>query len=271
MKRVGNEIDAGERWQERAKSYADHIDDAYHRHRLAVIRALLPDLRGATIVDFGCGEGVLAAEAIDRGARRIIGLDINETLLGMARDRLPQGDWQLGGVERLSTVANAAADCIIAANVIAYLSDADDRRFYEETARILKPGGALIVTHSNALFDLFTLNAYTVAFFEKEFGVDPASLLRHPDRPQRLSFNIRENPLAYPAKLAGFGLSIERMEFMNLHRQPPLMSGDDPDDMARERPDTLSISESDRWKLMFQCSMFGVRAARAQKSLVPKE
>jgi ubiquinone/menaquinone biosynthesis C-methylase UbiE len=260
MERVGNEIDAAARWQERAKSYADHIDDAYHRHRLDVIRALLPDLRGRSVIDFGCGEGILAAEAFDRGATSLIGIDINDTLLDLARKRLPAVDWQNGGVERLSAIPSGSIDCMIAANVLAYLSHDDDRRFYEETSRILRSGGSLVVTHSNALFDLFTLNAYTVAFFRDEFGCDPSPLLRHPDRPQRTSFNVRENPLAYPAKLDRFGFCLERIEYMNYHHLPPLLSGDDPDDMDRERPDTLAMPEAERWKLAFKCSMFGVRA-----------
>jgi SAM-dependent methyltransferase len=262
MEKVGREISATGRWQERAQSYADHIGDAYHRHRLEVVRALFPDVDGATVVDFGCGEGVLAAEALQQGAARVIGIDINDTLLDLARLRAPAAVFSQGGVGELKAISAGSVDCLISANVLAYLSDAEEHGFYEEAARLLRTGGALVVTHSNALFDLFTLNAYTVAFFRDQFGIDPSSLLKHPDRPQRTSFNIRENPLAYPAKLAKHGFRVDRMEFINRHLAPPLLTGDDPDDMARERPATLDLPEDDRWKLLFQCSMFGVVAGK---------
>lgn len=262
MKRVGNEIAAAERWGEVADHYAATIEDAYHQHRIEVIKALLPDLAGARVVDFGCGEGVFAEIAFKCGADSVVGIDIEPTLLERARRREPRAEYLAGGVERLGDIADGGADCLIAANVLAYFTDIEDAGFYADAARVLRTGGHLVVTHSNALFDLFTFNAYTVAFCREHFGVDPSGLLVHHDKPNRMSFNIRENPLAYPAKLAGVDFTVERMEFINRHAQPPLLSGDDPDDMARERPDTLAVDEAERWKLIFQCSMFGVRAVR---------
>jgi hypothetical protein len=126
----------------------------------------------------------------------------------------------------------------------------------------VRPGGTLVITHSNELFDLFTLNRYTRAFFERHFSVDPGSLLAFPDRPSRTTFNVRENPLSYGEKLKPFGFEIDRMEYINRHPAPPLLTADDPDDMKRARPNTLNVPTDERWKLNFQCSMFGVRARR---------
>jgi 2-polyprenyl-3-methyl-5-hydroxy-6-metoxy-1,4-benzoquinol methylase len=257
MRRVGVEISATDRWRDVGASYASDIDGAYHRHRLDVIAALLPDLASKRVIDFGCGEGLLIRHAIEGGAREVIGIDPDERLLGLASN---SGAAALlkGSVEQLASIEHA--DCIIAANVAAYFTDDQNRAFYEQAARILAPDGHLVITHSNELFDLFTLNAFTVAFHLKHFGVDVSALLAHSDKPQRSTFNVRENPLAYPDKLQRFGFSIIDMQFMNLHAEPPLLSADDPDDMRRPRPDTLNTPPEDRWKLMFQCSMFGVTA-----------
>jgi 2-polyprenyl-3-methyl-5-hydroxy-6-metoxy-1,4-benzoquinol methylase len=260
MKRVGKDISAARRWEDVASSYAAEIDAAYHAHRLNVIRALFPPLAGKTVLDFGCGDGVLMAEALARGASSVIGLDINETMIALAQARAPAGRCHRGGVERLSEFGGA--DCLIAANVLAYMTDDEETRFYRAAAQVVPVGGHLVVTHSNALFDLFTLNAYTVDFFRRCFEADPTALLAHPDKPSRSSFNIRENPLSYGAKIARYGFREERQEFINYHAMPPLLSGENPDDMKRARPDTLSWPEADRWRLMFQCSMFGSRAVR---------
>ncbi len=259
MRRVGAEISTTERWKGVGNAYAKGIDGGYHQHRLAVIRTLLPDLKRKSVVDFGCGEGVLIRMARDMGAAKITGIDIDAALLEMAKTA---GAAQLfnGGVERLGDMRDA--DCLIAANVATYFTDDENAKFYEYAARALRPGGHLVITHSNELFDFFTLNVFTVEFFKRNFAVDISTLLRHPDIPDRMSFNIRENPLSYPAKLAVHGFMVERTEYMNLHRSPPLLSGDDPDDMGRPKPDTLTTPETERWKLIFQCSMFGLRARR---------
>ena len=184
----------------------------YHEHRIAVTKALLPDLTGKRVVDFGCGEGVMIREAKAMGARNIIGIDLDEFMLGQAKssgaDRLVRGS-----VPELAKVDGA--DCLLAANVAHYFTDSEDQAFYQEARRLLPAGGALVVTHSNELFDLFTLNAFTAAFHERHFASDVRSLLTNPDAPSRLTFNIRENPLSYPDRMAALGFRIERMEFIN--------------------------------------------------------
>jgi len=252
MKHLGKDASAADYWTESADDYAAVIDGSYHRHRLSVIRALLPDLAGKDVVDFGCGEGVSVRDAIEAGAHSAIGIDPNSALLNLARKGA--GLFLEGGVDQLANIESA--DCLISANVLAYLTDEENDRFYVEAARLLRPGGHLVVTHSNNLFDLFTLNAFTVDFFRQMFGVDPSPLLANPDKPERVTYNIRENPLQYPQRLARYGFTVERMEYINHHARPPLLGA------SEDFPDTLAVPEEERWKLMFQCSTFGVRAVR---------
>ena len=259
MKRVGKDLDAAERWASVAASYAAAIDSPYHRHRLAVIRALLPPLVDKTVVDFGCGEGVLMLEALRQEAKKVIGIDFDVVMVTEARKRMPTAEVIRGNVRQLAGCT--PTDCLIAANVLAYMTDEEETVFYRTAAEIIRPGGHLVVTHSNALFDLFTFNAHTVDFCRRQFGFDPSVLLTHP-APDRATFNIRENPLAYGHKLARHGFAEQRCEFINFHALPRLLSGDDPDDLGQEKRDTLNWPEEDRWKLMFQCSMFGIRASR---------
>ncbi len=51
------------------------------------------DLRGARILDAGCGTGALSVEAAGRGAH-VVAIDLSPTLVGLARERLPNN---LGG------------------------------------------------------------------------------------------------------------------------------------------------------------------------------
>lgn len=44
-------------------------------------------VRGKSVLDFGCGDGAEAIEVAEHGARRVIGLDLNEARLVGARER----------------------------------------------------------------------------------------------------------------------------------------------------------------------------------------
>lgn len=58
------------------------------RMRSTLLSFLPQDLRGARILDAGCGTGALAVEAAHRGAD-VTAVDISPTLIGIARERLP--------------------------------------------------------------------------------------------------------------------------------------------------------------------------------------
>jgi cyclopropane fatty-acyl-phospholipid synthase-like methyltransferase len=239
-----------------------------------MIDALLreSDLRGR-VLDFGCGDGVFSERAVRAGAS-LLSIDVDPTMVTAARARLDAIDGRnsvvrQGGVSALADVAPASIDTLLALNVLAYLNEPEVTGFYRHAQRVLLPGGVLVVTHSNELFDLFTLNRYTVAFFRRHFATHAAmdrvdTLLVNPDKPERFVFPCRENPLSYRHTLAQFELEEQQQEFAIFHPLPPLLvPGFDPDDLAsREYPETIGWPESERWKLMFMCSVFGSRAVR---------
>jgi magnesium-protoporphyrin O-methyltransferase len=59
------------------------------RMRATLLSFLPADLRGCRILDAGCGTGALAVEAARRGAD-VTAVDISPTLIGIARERLPE-------------------------------------------------------------------------------------------------------------------------------------------------------------------------------------
>lgn len=59
------------------------------RMRATLLSYLPADLRGLRILDAGCGTGALAVEAARRGAD-VTAVDISPTLIGIARERLPE-------------------------------------------------------------------------------------------------------------------------------------------------------------------------------------
>ena len=70
------------------------------RMRALLLAQLPTDLRGARILDAGCGTGALAVELAQRGAD-VVAVDISPALIAIARKRMPTGmhgaiDWVAG-------------------------------------------------------------------------------------------------------------------------------------------------------------------------------
>lgn len=268
-----SELDPKSYWAVRAADYRETVASDYHRNRLRMVEALMRpgDLTGR-VVDFGCGDGFICEKVVGAGGSAI-GIDIDPSMIAASRDRLVRfggkSSFVEGGVEALGDLPAGTADVLFALNVLAYLDPESESEFYRHVARILVPDGVLICTHSNELFDMYTLNRYTVEFYRRhfsEFGdmTEVGTLLTHPVQPQRTTFPTRANPLSYGHRLAAFGLREVQQEFAIPHAQPPLLTdGFDPDDLANRRmPQTIDLAPEHRWKLMFVCSIFGVRAVR---------
>lgn len=110
---------------------------------------LLLDLAGNTggrdILDVGCGEGKLALKLSAQGAS-VLGIDASEAMIKAAkRNATPQGDeihLAVGRIEHLP-IASETFDLVVAKTVLCFVEDAAP--VFEELARVLRPGGTLII------------------------------------------------------------------------------------------------------------------------------
>lgn len=103
--------------------------------------ALVP--AGLTVADLGCGAGYLAAYLASKCAR-VIAVDHAPGMLSAARQRLPHSvEVRAGELEHLP-LADAEVDAAFANLVWHHL--ADGRAAAQEIARVLRPGGRVVVT-----------------------------------------------------------------------------------------------------------------------------
>jgi len=121
-----------------AKSYPPRPHNALMELEHTTVLALLPDVRGKTVLDAGCGTGRYLRELGDRGARAI-GMDLSPAMLERARSqtrRIARADL------RALPFDGRTIDlvvCGLALGDIAELGLA-----LTEISRVLRPGGRVI-------------------------------------------------------------------------------------------------------------------------------
>ena len=117
------------------------LNPARLRYLNEVLGRLSIDPGGKTLVDIGCGGGLLAEELARLGAS-VIGVDPSAPSLETARAHARTAgltiDYRLGSGEQLP-IPDASADIACCADVLEHVSDVP--AVLRETARILKPGG----------------------------------------------------------------------------------------------------------------------------------
>ncbi len=112
------------------------------RFTTAAMLALLPST--SVVADLGCGTGQLAEELAPYVAK-VIGVDNSPAMLKTAKKRtgdLPNVDLRIGELQSVP-IADDACDAAMLLLALTYV--ADPPAVLKEAARILKPGGRLIV------------------------------------------------------------------------------------------------------------------------------
>jgi ubiquinone/menaquinone biosynthesis C-methylase UbiE len=104
-------------------------------------------IEGQTLLDVGCGEGLIAFGALERSAATVVFSDISRDLLDFCRD----GATELGILERcrfveapaddLAGIEDESVDVVTTRSVLIYVTD--KQAAFREFARVLRPGGRI--------------------------------------------------------------------------------------------------------------------------------
>jgi 2-polyprenyl-3-methyl-5-hydroxy-6-metoxy-1,4-benzoquinol methylase len=107
------------------------------------LRGLLPPLDGLRILDLGCGDGELARWCLERGAARVVGVDLSAKMLGLARERTDDHriSYVRAGLEEIA-FQPASFDLVTSSFALHYVRDYS--AVMRNVARWLRPGGTLV-------------------------------------------------------------------------------------------------------------------------------
>ena len=126
----------------RDPEYSD--SDAIERSKLEHLfgAGIFSAIEEKTVIDFGCGDGAEAVELARSGAKRVIGIDIRESVLEKARKTA-----QLAGVAdrcKFSTATEEKADVIVSCDAFEHFDDPG--KILEIMSSLLLPAGEVWVS-----------------------------------------------------------------------------------------------------------------------------
>ncbi len=107
--------------------------------------SLLPSVTGLDILDLGCGSGRYVLLATQLGTRRIVGLDNSLAMLERGQSGLALNEAIQSELDAIPYRA-ASFDGIICALAAGHLPEDRMRSVIRESARVLRPGGWLLLS-----------------------------------------------------------------------------------------------------------------------------
>jgi SAM-dependent methyltransferase len=123
------------------------VENYWFRRHEAAYMALAGYCRGGVVLEAGCGEGYGAA-LLAGVARRVVALDYDAATAAHVAAAYPGLAVLRGNLVALPLAAGAV-DVVASLQVVEHLWD--QPRFVRECARVLRPGGRLLVTTPNRL------------------------------------------------------------------------------------------------------------------------
>jgi ubiquinone/menaquinone biosynthesis C-methylase UbiE len=136
---------------------------------------LLGDLSGKSVVDLACGEGFYTRRVRQLGARRVLGIDLSERMIELARKQEaehPLGtEYSVGDGRALKL--SEKFDLAVAAYLLNYAGNREELgAMCRSIAGCLKPGGRFVTVNTNPGLDFRYAPSFRQYGFETHTAAD---------------------------------------------------------------------------------------------------
>jgi ubiquinone/menaquinone biosynthesis C-methylase UbiE len=129
------------------------------------LRATLPDLKGKTVLDLGCGDGTDSSFYLENGAAYVAGIDASNELLEKAKEKHTGIDFQYGLFEKIP-FENEKFDLVF--SKYALMTSAELEPIFIEVTRVLKSGGIFMFLVTHPIRQFYEKKKEGKDYFKKE-------------------------------------------------------------------------------------------------------
>ena len=118
------------------------------------LRPMLPDFTGKRVLDLGCGYGWHAFYAAENGAEKVLGIDLSEKMLAVAREKntFPNVRFARGAMEDVR-FPDGSFDAVLSSLALHYVKDYAE--LVSRVYRWLAPGGAFVFSAEHPAFTAY--------------------------------------------------------------------------------------------------------------------
>ncbi len=139
------------------KSLRDNEVNANNLFEIPALFSLMPDLEGKRVLDLGCGFGEHCAEYVKRGASKVVGIDISEKMLEVARKENsdPKIEYINMPMEELDKLKDKF-DIVISSLAFHYVEDFSG--VVSKIYNLMNDGGTFVFSQENPLCTCYSGN-----------------------------------------------------------------------------------------------------------------
>ncbi len=141
------------RYDEWAKSYDDDLASwSYRAPEVVAETVVTRHPEAGSVLDVGCGTGLVGRALRARGfAGKILGLDISQASLEIARQSGAYESLEIADLQQRLDVEDETVDAVVCVGVMTYLPDVE--AVWREFARVARPRGVVVATQREDLWD----------------------------------------------------------------------------------------------------------------------
>ena len=124
-------------------TYDGYIE--FVKNHIRLINLVLSTTADAQVLEIGCGVGAFMKVCKDQESWDVKGIDIKQSILDIALKFNPESEINLSDATKIP-YSNESFDVVFVPAVMGYIDIKDHSHVMQEISRVLKPGGACVIS-----------------------------------------------------------------------------------------------------------------------------